>query len=96
MTQLHDVLLVTRVSLPKLIGCRAAVRALQFANPKKADAIGATTAEKLEGPHVGWMPIPFLFSLHPSPGFRYCSTPSRTYASFLLSFKSSRRVLEAL
>ena len=31
LTQLHDALLVTHVSVTKLIGCRAAVRALQFA-----------------------------------------------------------------
>ena len=30
LTQLHDALLVTRVSVTKLIGCRAAVRTLQF------------------------------------------------------------------
>ena len=30
LTQLHDALLVTRVSVTKLIGCRAAVRALLF------------------------------------------------------------------
>jgi len=32
LTQLHDSLLVTRVGVTQLIGCRAAVRALQFAN----------------------------------------------------------------
>ena len=32
LTQLHDPLLVTRVSVTKLIGCRAAVCELQFAN----------------------------------------------------------------
>ena len=32
MTLLHDALLVTRVSDTKLIGCRSAVRLLQFAN----------------------------------------------------------------
>ena len=32
LTQLHDALLVARVSVTKLIGCRAAVRALQFSS----------------------------------------------------------------
>jgi len=32
LTQLHDELLVTRVSITKLIGCRAAGRALQFSS----------------------------------------------------------------
>ena len=32
LTQLHDALLVTRVSVTTLIGCRAAVRALRFSS----------------------------------------------------------------
>jgi len=32
LTQLHDALLVTRVSVTKLIGCRAAVHALRFSS----------------------------------------------------------------
>ena len=32
LTQLHDMLLVTRVSVTKLIGCRAAVRELQLSS----------------------------------------------------------------
>ena len=34
MTQLHDALLVTRISVTKLIGCRAAVRELQSGDRK--------------------------------------------------------------
>ena len=36
LTQLHDALLVKRVSVTKLIGCRVVVRALQFANSSSA------------------------------------------------------------
>jgi len=32
LTQLHDALLVTRVSVTKLIGCRAAVHALRYSS----------------------------------------------------------------
>jgi len=39
--------------------------------------------EKVEGRHVGWMPIPFFSLLTPFPVSRYCSTPS-----FLLFFSS--------
>ena len=39
LTQLHHGLLVTHVSVTKLIGCRAAVRALQFANYSSGTAV---------------------------------------------------------
>ena len=39
--------------------------------------------EKVEGRHVGWMPIPFFSLLTPFPVSCYCSTPS-----FLLFFSS--------
>jgi len=66
--------------------------------PKSRSLIGATTAEKLAGPHVGWMPI--LFLLRPFPVSPYCSVrvsppiPFHT-ASFLLPVKSARRSEEA-
>jgi len=54
--------------------------------------IGSPTAEKLEGPHVGRMPIPFIFQLHhpPSPTI---ASPMFHPPPFLLFFSSTLRFM---
>ena len=52
LTQLHDASLVTRVSVTKLIGCRAAVRTVQFANCSSVQFSSSTVNTALVNPSV--------------------------------------------
>ena len=61
--------------------------------------VGATTAEKLEGSHVRWMPTTFLSFPLPPPSLVVAPRmfyPFLTTFFFLLPLHSARRSVEAL
>jgi len=72
LTQLHDALLVTRVSVTKLIGCRAAVRAPQFANYSSAQRSAV---------RLLWTRFEVTGQVACMPGGRQASSPTRTFTS---------------
>ena len=72
LTQLHDALLVTRVSVTKLIGCRAAVRAPQFAHCSSAQRSAV---------RLLWTRFEVTGQVACMPSCRQASSPTRTFTS---------------